>query len=81
MEKYSKPCKIGTCATGPSACGGDAMKPKPQPCDSFELFQAHFDQILNPDHELIQFARPALPATMMAPVQFDRPTMLKANQI
>jgi hypothetical protein len=25
--------------------GTDAMKPKPQPRDTFELFQAHFDQI------------------------------------
>jgi IS5 family transposase len=33
------------------------MKPKPQPRDAFQLFQAHFDQILNPDHELIQLAR------------------------
>jgi IS5 family transposase len=33
------------------------MKPKPQPRDTFELFQAHFDQILNPQHELIQLAR------------------------
>jgi len=33
------------------------MKPKPQPRDSFELFQAHFDQILNLDHELLQLAR------------------------
>ncbi len=33
------------------------MKPKPQPRDDFELFQAHFDQILNHDHELIQMAR------------------------
>ncbi len=33
------------------------MKPKSQPCDSFELFQAHFDQLLNPVHELIQLAR------------------------
>ena len=33
------------------------MKPKPQPCDVFQLFQAHFDQILNPAHELIQLAR------------------------
>ena len=32
------------------------MKPKPQPRDVLELFQAHFDQILNPDHELIQLA-------------------------
>jgi IS5 family transposase len=33
------------------------MKPKPQSRDAFELFQAHFDQILNPDHELIQLAK------------------------
>ena len=33
------------------------MKPKPQPRDAFELFQAHFDQILNPGHALIQLAR------------------------
>lgn len=33
------------------------MKPKPQRHDAFHLFQAHFDQILNPDHELIQLAR------------------------
>ena len=33
------------------------MKPKPQPRDSFELFQAHFDQLLNPGHELIQLSR------------------------
>jgi IS5 family transposase len=32
------------------------MKPKPQPRDDFELFQAHFDQILNSDHALIQLA-------------------------
>ena len=32
------------------------MKPKPQPRDAFELFQAHFDQLLNPDHELILLA-------------------------
>ena len=29
------------------------MKPKPQPRDAFELFQSHFDQLLNPGHELI----------------------------
>jgi transposase, IS5 family len=33
------------------------MKPKPRSNDVFELFQAHFDQILNPDHELIQLAK------------------------
>ncbi len=32
------------------------MKPKPQSRDDFELFQAHFDQILNRTHELIQSA-------------------------
>ncbi len=33
------------------------MKPKPQPRDSFELFQAHFEQMLDPSHELIQLSR------------------------
>jgi IS5 family transposase len=33
------------------------MKPKPQPRDDFELFQAHFNQILNPNHELVQLAQ------------------------
>jgi IS5 family transposase len=33
------------------------MQPKPQPRDAFQLFQAHFDQMLNPEHELIQLAR------------------------
>lgn len=33
------------------------MRPKPQPRDAFELFQAHFDQLLNPRHELVQLAR------------------------
>ena len=32
------------------------MKPKSQPRNVLELFQAHFDQILNPDHALIQLA-------------------------
>ncbi len=32
------------------------MTPKPQPRDAFELFQSHFDQILNPGHELVQLA-------------------------
>ncbi len=32
------------------------MKPKPQPRDAFELFQSHFDQMLNPRHELILLA-------------------------
>ena len=32
------------------------MKPRPQPRDAFELFQAHFDQILNPRHELVLLA-------------------------
>ena len=33
------------------------MQPKPQSRDAFELFQSHFDQLLNPQHELIQLAR------------------------
>ena len=33
------------------------MKPKPQPRDAFQLFQAHFDQMLDPEHALIQLAR------------------------
>ncbi|MBI1824764.1 MAG: hypothetical protein HY287_06490 [Planctomycetes bacterium] len=33
------------------------MQPKPQLRDSFELFQSHFDQLLNPRHELIRLAR------------------------
>jgi IS5 family transposase len=32
------------------------MKPKPTPRDAFELFQAHFDQLLNPKHELVVLA-------------------------
>jgi len=32
------------------------MKPKTQPRDTFELFQAHFDQLLNPAHELVVLA-------------------------
>jgi len=32
------------------------MKPKTQPRDAFELFQSHFDQLLNPSHELILLA-------------------------
>lgn len=33
------------------------MTPKPQERDAFELFQSHFDQLLNPRHELVQLAR------------------------
>ena len=33
------------------------MPPKPQERDALELFQAHFDQQLNPRHELVQPAR------------------------
>jgi len=33
------------------------MRPKPQSRDAFELFQSHFDQLLNPRHEPIQLAR------------------------
>ena len=37
------------------------MPPKPQPRDAFELFQSHFDPLLNPAYELLQLARkPAL---------------------
>ena len=37
------------------------MPPKPLRRNAFELFQAHFDQLLNPAHELPQLARkPAL---------------------
>ncbi len=32
------------------------MKPKPQPRDAFELYQAHFDQMLDPGHELVILA-------------------------
>ncbi len=32
------------------------MKPKPQPRDAFELFQSHFDQMLDPRHELVILA-------------------------
>jgi len=33
------------------------MPPKPQDQSAFEMFRSHFDQLLNPDHELIQLAR------------------------
>ena len=33
------------------------MKPKRQPRDAFELFRSHFDQLLNPNHELIRLAK------------------------
>ena len=32
------------------------MKPKTQPRYAFELFQSHFDQLLDPRHELILLA-------------------------
>ncbi len=32
------------------------MKPKSQSRDAFELFQSHFDQLLNPKHELVVLA-------------------------
>ena len=32
------------------------MKPKTQTRDAFELFQSHFDQLLNPVHELVLLA-------------------------
>ncbi len=33
------------------------MPPKPQERDAFELFQSHFDQLLNPAHERVQLAQ------------------------
>ena len=33
------------------------MPPKPQYRDAFELFQSHFDQLLNSAHELVQLAQ------------------------
>jgi IS5 family transposase len=33
------------------------MKPESIPADDFELFQAHFDQLLNPRHPLIKLAK------------------------
>jgi IS5 family transposase len=33
------------------------MPPKPQKRDAFELFQSHFDQLLNPAHELVRLAQ------------------------
>ncbi len=32
------------------------MKPKPQPRNAFELFQAYFDQTLDPSHGLVVLA-------------------------
>ena len=32
------------------------MKPKPQPLDVLQLFQAHFGQILNAEHPLMRLA-------------------------
>jgi hypothetical protein len=33
------------------------MPPKPQNRDAFELFQSHFDQLLNPSHQLVQLGQ------------------------
>lgn len=33
------------------------MRPKPQDRDAFDLFQSHFDQLLNPEHVLVQLAK------------------------
>jgi len=33
------------------------MKPQPQTYDALELFQAHFDQLLNPKHPLLKIAK------------------------
>lgn len=34
------------------------MKPRSTTTDALELFQAHFDQLLNPEHPLVQLAAP-----------------------
>ena len=36
---------------------GGRTKPNPQARDALELFQSHFDQLLNPSHELILLAQ------------------------
>ena len=46
-EESSRPCNFGR----------ESLKPRPQPSGAVELFQAHFDQVLNPDHELVQLAK------------------------
>lgn len=33
------------------------MRPKSQPQEAFSLFQAHFDQLLDPEHSLMKLAR------------------------
>ena len=33
------------------------MKPQTQDQDALQLFQAHFDQLLNPTHSLVKLAR------------------------
>ena len=45
------------------------MKPGPQPRDAFDLFQAHFDRLLDPHHELVQPAK-----------QIDWPRLARASQ-
>ncbi len=61
------------------------MKPKPQPRDDFELFQAHFDQLLNPDHELILLANkvdwPGLDAAFVDCYQPDIGAPAKATRL
>ena len=61
------------------------MKPKPQPRDAFQLFQAHFDQMLNPEHELIQLARkidwPRLDAAFAGSYSPDMGAPAKATRL
>ncbi len=61
------------------------MKPKAQPRDTFELFQAHFDQWLDPDHELIVLAKqidwPGLDAAFVDPYSPDLGAPAKAIRL
>ncbi len=61
------------------------MKPKPQPRDDFELFQSHFDQLLNPYHELILLANkvdwPGLDAEYAGCYQPDIGAPAKATRL
>ena len=61
------------------------MKPKPQPRDAFELFQARFDQLLNPDHELVVLANmidwPTLEAALVGCYHPDTGAPAKASRL
>ncbi len=61
------------------------MKPKPQPRDAFELFQARFDQLLNPDHELVVLANmidwPTLEAVLVDCYHPDTGAPAKASRL